>query len=121
MGRRILGGILAGLALLVQLMLPAAASRIDAHISDPFGHILICAPDSDPGTDNPQGDGPPHHTHCSLCQIAFANSALFDTRSVSIAAPVSGPCSIAWTVPGNGPSIFGIDRQEPPRGPPFLI
>ncbi|HEY8008574.1 MAG TPA: DUF2946 family protein [Methylocella sp.] len=122
MGRRGLGGILVGLALLAQLLVPVAAARIYAQATDPFGHILICAPDAVPGADNSAPDNQsPHHNHCPLCQIAVAGSLLLGARSVGIPASYSDASPILWTTPADGPPIFGMDRRKPPRGPPSLI
>ena len=103
MGCKIFRGILAGLALLAQLMVPAAASRINAQAFDPFGHIVICVSDAAPSADNSaQGNLPAHHAHCPLCQIAVAGSPLLDTRSVSIAALYSDARPVSWAIPPAG-------------------
>lgn len=122
MGRRILGGILGGLALLTQLLLPAAASRNYAQTADPSGHILLCAPGAGTNADHGAPGGlPSHHEHCPLCQIAVAASPLLDGRSVSVAAPYTEARPIFWALVSSNWDLSGFDRHRPPRGPPPLV
>ena len=122
MARRAFGGILVGLAMLAQLLVPAAAAQMHAQATDPSGHILICATDANPGADvSAPGGHPLHHDHCPLCQIAVAGSLLSDVISVGVVAPYPKARVVSWTIPAGGPPIFGIDRRKPPRGPPSLI
>jgi hypothetical protein len=121
MRRGSVGAVLFVLALLAQILAPAAATKMLVQAPDAFGHVLLCSSDAGAGGgDSTPGNGPSHHDHCSLCEIAFGGCAPFAARSIATAAPYIAATTIVWRFKPGAPALSRVDLHRLPRGPPFL-
>jgi len=120
MRRGLLGAILFGLALLVQLLGPALASQ--GHVVGPGGHVALCidAGSSDDADGSRSGGGPPHHEHCGLCQVVCGIAGLLEAHFDGATLSLPAGSRAAWALEPKRGAQFGSDQHRFPRGPPNL-
>lgn len=117
MRRGPLGAIIFGLALLMQLLVPAMAAQ--GHVGS---HSVVCVDaGSSDSADGSSSGRAPHHEHCGLCQIVCSPVGLLEFLSawISLGSPTESRVA-AWTLELERKARFGFDQHEVPRGPPSL-
>ncbi len=121
MRRGPLGAIVAGLALLMQLLGPALASQGSATGTN--SHMALCIQGS--ASEKPDGSNsghtPPHHEHCGLCQIVCGAAGLVAIQLAWISLSQPADSRVApWSLELERKARFGLDQYKVPRGPPNL-
>ena len=114
--------VLFALALLAQVLMPAAMARASTTTSDLFAHAIICG---DTAEDAASSDSAPHtlgmHDQCALCQAGGLHLATIQglTEFALISYPIKR--QDFWTDPENLETGSWPSLQAPPRGPPSLV